>query len=151
MKKKIRPAIICFLIGLAFIQFFGINGLKKLEKTASWLKLDATVLSSEVALSSDELSYDLSIKFRGTVHENVHTYSIVRNSGSKDQMDKLAETVYAAGATIPVLINPKNPTEYRFPLPTRNPWLLGFLPGAVLMLLGFSVLRKNPAGAKSKN
>lgn len=141
MRQNLKSALIWFLIGFALIKFLGWDQLADQRETTKWLKVEATVLSSDVSLDSANNEYELGIQFRATVDGNIHSYTCFRSAGAKGHMDKLAETTYAPGATIPVSINPDDPLQYRFPQRTIGPWLVGFIPGIFFILIGLSVLR----------
>lgn len=141
MRQNLKYAIVWFLIGFALIKFMGWDQLADQRETAHWLKVDATVLSSDVTLDSANNEYELGIQFRVTVDGNIHSYTCFRNAGAKGHMDKLAKTTFAPGATIAVFINPNDPSEYRFPQRALGAWVTGFIPGAIFILIGLSVLR----------
>ncbi|VGO15164.1 hypothetical protein PDESU_03746 [Pontiella desulfatans] len=141
MKQNVKYAAIWFLIGFALIKFLGWDQLADQRETAGWRKIEATVQSCNVTLAGNRSDYNLGIQFRADIDDSIHSYTCFRSSGPKGQMDKLAETTYAPGATIAVFINPDDPAEYRFPQRALGPWLVGILPGAFFILMGLSVLR----------
>ncbi|MDZ8119704.1 DUF3592 domain-containing protein [Pontiella agarivorans] len=141
MKRNFKYAIIWFLIGFALIKFMGWDQLADQRETAKWFKTEATVLSSDVSLDSAKNEYHLGLHFSTKVGGNIYSYTCFRNAGAKGHMDTLAETTYAPGATIAVFINPNNPSQYRFPQRAIGPWIVGFIPGVFLILIGLSVLR----------
>ena len=142
MRPHFKFVIVCFIIGFAFIKFLGWDPLEEQRETAHWLKMEATVLSSEVSLAGNSSEYNLGIRLRATMNGNIYSYSCIRNSGPKDSMDQLAETTYAPGAPINVLINPDRLSEFSFPKRSIGPYLTGFLPGIVFILTGWILLRK---------
>ncbi len=128
-------------MGLAFIQFVGLNGLAKQQEIEHWFKANATVRSCEVTPRSAADEYELGIRIEATVAEKRVAYSTFKNAKTKDQMEKLAHTTYAPGATISLYINPNNLAEYRFNQKMPNPWIIGMLPGALFILMGLIALR----------
>ena len=148
-----KYALVFFGIAFVFIYYLGFGGLKEQELRGQWPKLQGLITKSEVIAGSHlegSAHYDLMIEFEVDLGGKIKKYRAKKLNGTHRQTNKMLRTTYSEGANIELYINPKNPNEYLFEVHhSWGPYLVGFLPGIVLILIGLSVLLSKSGGEPS--
>lgn len=150
-KSRLLPALVFFIIAAVFMKFLWWDGLNRASEISTWAPVEVTVVSTTVESSdpAQGVDYELRGTFKATYQGVEREYDLVIQGGRDKALRDRAETEFADGTTFTGFVNPDAPTELALQQPASyGPWLVGFVPGVIFILIGFSVLRnKKPVEA----
>lgn len=141
--RGLGAAFVFLFIAIVWLEFFWYDDLQRQATHHEWEAIDAIILATEIHYDSAYAEYQLSGKFAiNPLGNSGETFEKFLNTGKKGHVERIAARDFPVGQTITVFRNPSNPSEFDLGRErSAGPWVIGFLPGVAIGLVGLSTLR----------
>jgi hypothetical protein len=106
-----------------------------------WTPYEGTITASEVVFAGNQSGHEVHFTFTVELPDGTREYSGSKTQAAGKDYGRPVRGTYAVGNTLPVYVNPDDPSEYRRPENPAGLRRVGYVIGAALVLLGLSVLR----------
>jgi len=106
-----------------------------------WTPYEGTITSSQVVFGGNESGHEIQYTFTVELPTGPREYRGSKTQANGKDFGKPVDGPYAVGRTLPIYVNPDDPSEYRRPENPAGLRRIGYLIGGVLGLIGISVLR----------
>ncbi|MBD5782052.1 DUF3592 domain-containing protein [Pelagicoccus sp. NFK12] len=133
--------LVWFGIAALIIYYFGFQAAEEdAHAKANWDYYEATITQSEARHGGLEGGWAIHYSFQVDLPSGARSYTDSQSSSKGYDKDEPVEGQFAIGNTLPVYINPDNPTQFHRPLSQSGLRWIAILGGGFFGLIGLSVL-----------